>query len=472
MTIPLAIKYVGAEQYGVWLTLTSATLLLYYSDIGIGTAVVHFGARNRATGEGFNFTQLLSSAIGVVSIVWVGLILVTASFVTAAYFGGYFGNFDSFQFVLIVVSLFLLVTGFLTKPFEAILIGAGHFVTDRWLKFCGSVVRLSGTLTVCLLHPTLGLLALVEAVSLVLPGVLAIFFVVKGSIATIRRQEIKRETVTTLWSYSYKRFAVDAVGAGVLQIGTLLVAVVASAAAVSYFSAAFRLYSGIRQVIAWVVDPFRTILSKLWVENRGYFPRVVLSFSLLVACVSWSVCCVAIILSPGLTPVWLGRDSVYYDAAGMVTILCLGLMINVLHIPLIASTDAAHRPGVFFLPQALWLVLYGGLALVLGGRFGAVGVCVAMALSVAILEPIYLYVAQRNLGFTIAEWVRTVFLPTFVLILPALMMAVSIAWSADFSIVWSVISALIFILLVLGSAYLLRSRLALTDIRAMLGYAL
>ncbi|MDH3017409.1 oligosaccharide flippase family protein [Gordonia alkanivorans] len=471
ITIPLAIKYVGAAQYGVWLALSAGALLLYYSDLGIGVAIVHFAARYRATAEGFTPGQLLSSAVGVVSVIWLALTAIVVGVLAALYSVGYFADLESAQSILVIVALLVLVSGFLTKPFETMLIGAGGFVTDRQLKFCGTVVKLSGTLVVCFYYPSVGLLALVEVVAMVLPGVFAAA-IVSRRIARVRRADMSRHTVTTLWSYSYKRFAVDSIGAAILQVGTVIVAVVASPSAVSYFSAAFRLYSGIRQVVTWVVDPFRTILSKLWVEGRDAFTHVVLSFSLLVTCVSWVGCGIAIVLAPALTPLWLGSDSVSYNVAGMVSALCAALMINVLHIPLNAATDAAHRPGVFLVPQLAWLTLYFAFSILLGAEYRGLGVSVSMALSIVVVEPVYLYVAQRTLGFRIRSWVGTVFLPAALLVLPVLTSAVLVARLTGGALVWSILAAGGLVAWIVILAFVLRSRPIVADIRKTLGHAL
>lgn len=45
ITVPLALNYLGPEQYGIWVTLSSFALLLAFADLGIGNGVINAVSR-------------------------------------------------------------------------------------------------------------------------------------------------------------------------------------------------------------------------------------------------------------------------------------------------------------------------------------------------------------------------------------------------------------------------------------------
>jgi O-antigen/teichoic acid export membrane protein len=50
ITIPLTVRYLGAERYGAWMTISSALLLLNFSDFGLASSLTN--ALSKAFGEG------------------------------------------------------------------------------------------------------------------------------------------------------------------------------------------------------------------------------------------------------------------------------------------------------------------------------------------------------------------------------------------------------------------------------------
>ena len=45
VTVPLILNYLGAEQYGVWITITSVFLILGVADFGIGNGLLNMKRR-------------------------------------------------------------------------------------------------------------------------------------------------------------------------------------------------------------------------------------------------------------------------------------------------------------------------------------------------------------------------------------------------------------------------------------------
>lgn len=62
VAVPLVIRRLSAEEFGVWITLSAAIILLGFLDLGVGSALVGSMARAQAAGEKDRAQEMLSSA--------------------------------------------------------------------------------------------------------------------------------------------------------------------------------------------------------------------------------------------------------------------------------------------------------------------------------------------------------------------------------------------------------------------------
>ena len=69
ITVPLALNYLGIEQYGIWVTLSSFALLLSFADLGIGNGVVGAVARHLGQGDFVGIRQCVATAYAVLFVV-------------------------------------------------------------------------------------------------------------------------------------------------------------------------------------------------------------------------------------------------------------------------------------------------------------------------------------------------------------------------------------------------------------------
>lgn len=84
MLVPLAIKYLGQESYGIWLTLSSVITWFALFDIGLGNGLRNKFAEARALGEDYDAQAFVSTAyfsIGAISTVLMITIISLNSFV-------------------------------------------------------------------------------------------------------------------------------------------------------------------------------------------------------------------------------------------------------------------------------------------------------------------------------------------------------------------------------------------------------
>jgi O-antigen/teichoic acid export membrane protein len=78
ITVPLTLNYLGSERFGLWMTISSISLLLAFSDLGIGNGVLNvtadaYGRDDRRLGR-----EAASSGFFLLSVIAVGLVAVFA----------------------------------------------------------------------------------------------------------------------------------------------------------------------------------------------------------------------------------------------------------------------------------------------------------------------------------------------------------------------------------------------------------
>jgi O-antigen/teichoic acid export membrane protein len=62
ISVPLALGYLGSERYGMWMTITSFTLMLSFADLGIGNGVLSAVARGHGRSDQAEIRRYISTA--------------------------------------------------------------------------------------------------------------------------------------------------------------------------------------------------------------------------------------------------------------------------------------------------------------------------------------------------------------------------------------------------------------------------
>ncbi|AIV39419.1 lipopolysaccharide biosynthesis protein [Curtobacterium sp. MR_MD2014] len=428
LLLPIIIATVSAEHYGVWLVVSAVAQYLNYSDLGVGTAIVHFGSRARAGGEQRSLGEFLQAGL-----IWNALAMVVVAPAFAAIATLYLWSTKVQAVLSPQETVWLLVAGtamlvaLLLKPFGSALNGAGLLPVERRNQTVGVLVRVMLTLVACFVFRDIVFVAMAEAVAVLVPVLLSWYIVSRRRLARMRWAGFPRATLRYMLSYSTRAFAVNAVGALLLQAGTIAAGVTLRPQDVTYYNAAFRVYTSVRQLIGWANDPFRPALSRLNVISRDQARTALLAISFVTLSVSAIGCAVLMIASRDLVRVWLGAGVPVEAIALTMVVLLAGLLVNAVHLPLIPAADAAGFPGVFFVPQLVWMVLTVIGSLLFGHLLGLPGVALGLTLPLALVEPVYLTRASRVLEFSLRTWTRSVAVPVFLLMLGGSVAAASVS---------------------------------------------
>ncbi|MGW3481989.1 hypothetical protein [Rhodococcus indonesiensis] len=410
--LPLVFNSVGAGPYGAWIFIITLVQYFYYADFGVGSAVVHFSARARGGDESKSLDELTSTALAwsvIAAIVCIPIyVLAARAYLSKETVSAVIPDNSSSALVLLSA---IAVAVIVLRPFNAVLVGVGGFVAERKLQFVGLFVRAGGTIVACLGFNSLVGVAFAEVLALILPTAGAAILVLWKKIVTVRVSAVSVTTWREMTSYSLRSVASTLASLAAIQGGTIVAGLVGTPASVSYYNAALRVYSGIRNVGQWCTAPFQTALSRSYVNSVEKANAVVRSatFGTLML-VSFAAVAVYLVSYP-LMELWLGSDVPVTEVANTVNILLIGLVIFSLHGPLSMASAAAGRPGLFFPLQLAWALTGSAIGFLLGREIGISGVAWGMVIPLIIIEPLYFYVAVRNLEVDLGQWWRRCLLP-------------------------------------------------------------
>ncbi|TXK16043.1 lipopolysaccharide biosynthesis protein [Microbacterium wangchenii] len=409
----------GSGPYGVWLVLFTAVALSQYSDLGVGAAIVFFSAQSRAGNAKGAPARFLSAGLlwnSSACLLLIPLYFVLALlYVTSDEVAQALPESDGFWLAVLATCALLSI---LLRPFMSTLVGAGLMPVDQRNQLIGTLVRVLGTLAVCLLAPSAVALAMVEVAWVVLPGVLALFSSARRGLVRIRWDSQARTTLTMMLRYSVRSFGASLMGAITLQSGVIIAGLLLGPSAASYYSAAFRVYTAARQVLSWLIEPFRSALSRLYPSNPQVAQRTLLALCFLVTAAASIISVTGLLAAPWLIPAWLGDSAPVTTVSWTLTAFLAGLAVNSLYIPLAMAADSRGIPGLYLVSNAVWMVSAICLSVVLAGQLGIVGIAVGLSTPLIIVVPLNIVIARRRLGLSLRSWVEVCARPVLVLVLP------------------------------------------------------
>lgn len=73
VSVPLTLNYLGAERYGLWVTVTSIMAMLGFCDFGLGSGILNAITRARATGSDELLRAIVSSGLSGLILISLGL---------------------------------------------------------------------------------------------------------------------------------------------------------------------------------------------------------------------------------------------------------------------------------------------------------------------------------------------------------------------------------------------------------------
>lgn len=278
ITIPLTIHYLGNEEFGIWVTISSLLAMATFADFGIGNGVLNIVAYADGRDDHDSIRRAISSGFAVLSAV---AIAVLAFFATSV-------NWLSWADLLHVTSV-----GARAQTAPAVLVFAACFAlnipldlvqraqlglqegfrTNLW-QLVGSAAALAGVIAGIHLRVSLPVLVAVLAGAPVLATGLntAHFFGISRPDLRPRTRFVSREDIRRILNFGTLFFVLQLVVAVSFSADSFIIARVLGVAQVPAYSIPQRMFSVISLIVAMLVTPLWPAYAEA--ISRGDIPWV------------------------------------------------------------------------------------------------------------------------------------------------------------------------------------------------------
>ena len=401
VTVPLTLNYLGSERYGLWMTISSVSLMLGFADLGIGNGVLNAVADAHGRDDRRSGREAVSSGLFLLSLISVTVVAVFAVVYTFVPWARIYNvtSADAMREAGPATAVFFLVWA-LNIPLDVVQrVQLGYqkgFVNYAW-QAAGSLFALAGAVLAIVAEAGLPWLVLA------LTGGPLLAVALNGAVefGWVRRW------LRPAWSH-----VAPAVAGRILRLGVwffiiqlamtlaytsdyFVVAQVLGSAEVTQYAVPARLFAFIGVLVAMLVTPLWPAYGEAMVRGdirwvkRTLVRTLVLTFVLIAGPVV-----VLVVFGRPLIHLWVGDtvDPSYWLLVGLaVWALMSGL----------GSTVAVFLNGVSVLRfQAVCAVLMAVTALVLKivlvRRWGVAGVpwALVIAYTVFVVVPFVVYVPR------------------------------------------------------------------------------
>jgi len=287
ISVPLTVGYLGAERYGIWMTISTLLAWLSLADIGLGNSLTN------AVSEAYASDCRDLARIHIASVFWM-LCLVSAGF--AGLFAIFWRSIDWISLLnvksavaraeigpAIAITLAIFLLSFPLSIIARVLCAYQESAVANFWAAGGSLASLAGIILAT--HLKLGLIPLIAAFSassLVITAASGIWLFgfhkpwLRPAISAVRLESIK--TLTTLGGMF---FIVQIAALLIQQTDNLIIAHYLGVQAVTPYSVTWRLFSCSTLVQALLLQSLWPAYAEAFARNDGAWIRKTFRFSLL-----------------------------------------------------------------------------------------------------------------------------------------------------------------------------------------------
>jgi len=421
--MPVLIRALGTEAFGVWVTVN--VVINYFSilDFGFTRGSVKFLADHWAQGETEDFQRVVESTVAL----FLGLATVGAA---ASCIGGLLlarfvldlppalASGAQVAFVLAAVSFFFNMA---SVPLAAVPMALQRF---EYLTVRVIVVSSVTTLgTVALAWAGFGLNSILAFTAVMnLLATLAYGVAIQRLLGEIRlRPRLHPALLRRIAQFSGFKFLSDISGQIVFQTDRILVGAFLPIAAVTYYAVPALILQRLYPFVGHLVTAaFPAISGTIARGEKERAAGIYLRTSRMAVCVFLPICAFVAIEAFPILDLWAGAD-IAARSTRTLRVLCLGAFVAALAgIPSMAN-EARGRPQVTAAFAVLSAVLNVAFNLILIPLYGFEGSAWALLLNGACQVPLFVLLTNRQMGVPLRGWLRqTLIQPFCILAAPAL----------------------------------------------------
>jgi len=405
---PYLVRRLGDGPYGVWAFVESILAYLTLFDLGIAACVVRFVARFHTTGDRDELNRLVSTALalflGLAAIVLaVGAVLLPAILPSIENAGVPRGEVLAFAIIMLVnlaVTLPLSV-------FPSILDGLEQFALKSAVRVVVLAIRTIGTVIVMERQPSLLLLGILfTACNLIEHGTFALISLRVLPGLRFSRFLVDRATLQRVKGYSLHAFLAMVAGRTCVQSGILIVGALLGAAPVTWFALALRLVEFAKALLRTATNTLTPAVSAL--EAAGDIDAIRRMFLRGTRWVLYLILPVhlgLIVFGRPFLSAWLGDGEYAERCYGPLVILSSTLTLVIAQSMASRILYGMGRLKWFARAALLEAVFNVGLSVVLGVKYGLIGVALGAVMPNLVMCIWVIGHTARGLGVTLRAYV-------------------------------------------------------------------
>jgi O-antigen/teichoic acid export membrane protein len=372
VVMPLIVKALGPEQYGIWALAWAFTSYYSMLDLGLSAAVFTHMAHALGRNDETDAQRIFSSSLSIFGSI--GGILTLVTLLLAAFVFRYYTHGPLFAGVLLIVGLHTAIGFPMRVPYGCLNAGT-HFDSTAWLFILSTVLRTAGTLLALHMHGGVISLALANLLGALPSHVLALLEVKRKypflAIWKIPRRE--KATSRKLINYGIPVLIGDFADRIRLQTDTVTVSWFVGIAAVAHYNIATSLVSyyvdGILAIIG-VLTPVFSIQSSR--NDQDGLRQSFFTGTRVAICAGGFAAFGIVAWGHAFIERWMGTS--YLDAYPILVVLAIALLFDVCQSTSVNALAATMNQKYYAALNISEAIANLTLSILLARRYGMLGI--------------------------------------------------------------------------------------------------
>ena len=378
ISVPLTLGYLGAERFGMWMTMSSLIAFLSFADLGIGNGLLSSVAAANGRDDRARIRSLVSSAFFALTLVAICVLALFAVVFPVVDWSGVFNVSSDIARAEAgpVAAVFVICFALAIPAGIVIRVQMGlqkGFIANLW-QCASSVLALIGVLLAISMQASLPVLVLayVGAPLLVTATNAILYFTTFARDIAPTPTLIAREPMRSIMAIGLLFLLLQIVGALTFLSDNIIIAQTLGAAAVADYAVPEKLFALISSVVMLALAPLWPAYGEAIARKDKDWVRQMLRRSMIVAGGVAAVCStVMVFAAPYLVEVWVGSSV----APPMLLLVGFGLwkVIEVMGNSLAMFLNGARVVGFQVVASVLTAVAAVILKIYLIGEIGIAG---------------------------------------------------------------------------------------------------
>lgn len=313
ISVPLTLNYLGAERFGMWMTMSSVIAMLTFADLGIGNGLLNVIAEANGRDDSEAMRRYISSAaivlVSIAAVVFIVFSIAYASVSWASFFNVHtpLAVAEAGPAAYVFVACFAL--NIPATMIQRVQLGLQMgFVASLW-QGLGSIMALLAVLVVVRAHAGLEWLVLAFAGTPVIAAALnGTFFFRERPYLLPRPSLANRLDAVKVLHIGFLFFVLQVAVAMAFLSDNVIIARILGASAVSAYAVPDKMFSVIPLIFSMLMTPLWPAYSEAIARGDGFWVRQILRKSVIASfLISVPLSLGLIIFGPRLLSAWLGH---------------------------------------------------------------------------------------------------------------------------------------------------------------------